>query len=518
MVCPRVTRRALGGLAMACLLLAGTAVHGGARAVKYEPTWASLTAHEVPEWLLDAKFGIYAHWGVYSVPAHGNEWYAKRMYDPRDEAFDWHRKTFGPQHEFGYKELIPRFKAEKFDPEGWAEIVARSGARYAGIAVVHHDGFGLWDSDVYRWNAGKMGPKRDLYGDLVKALREQDLKIIATFHHIRTFDWYLPRRPQDVERGRKEGWDLFDPDYADLYWNRFTGKHEDFIAQWQAKVKEVIAKYRPDVLWFDGGKFQDPASQGLVLGLLSHYYNQGEAWGTAVEVLNKLPTSMQFNFPRGFGVLTFEEGRDRAARVDRAWIDDMKISTRSWGYIEGQTYKPANEILDGLIDRVARGGGLLLSLCPKADGTISEPQRKVLGEMGAWLAANGEAIYGTRPWKIHAEGPEARHHVRRGKHNKWTFGDCDATDVRFTTKGNLLYAIALGWPADNTLTIKTLGTRTKLSSADAIAAVKLVGSDAPVTWERAAGGLTVRLPEGKPKAIACALRIEVKGTLDRAGE
>lgn len=501
--------------ALAALLAAAAAANGATTAVRYEPSWESLTAHEVPEWLLDAKLGMYAHWGVYSVPAHGNEWYAKRMYDPQDEVFGWHRKTFGPQAEFGYKELIPRFKAEKFDPQGWAELVARSGARYAGIAVVHHDGFGLWDSDVYRWNAGKMGPKRDLYGELAAAMRKRDLKIIATFHHIRTFDWYLPRSRQDIERGRKEGWDLFDPAYADLYWNRFTSKHEDFIARWQAKVREVIEKYRPDVLWFDGGKFQDPESQGLVLGLLSHYYNQGEAWGAQVEVLNKLPTSMEFNFPREFGVLTFEEGRDREARVDRPWIDDMKISTRSWGYIEGQTYKPADEIIDGLIDRVARGGGLLLSLCPKADGTIPEPQRKVLLEMGAWLKTHGEAIYGTRPWKTHAEGPEDKIHRKRGKHAKWVFGDCDAGDIRFTTKGNTLYAIALGWPQGRTLTIKTLGTGTKVSSDDAIGSVTLLGSDANLKWDRAAEGLTLHLPAQAPNPIAAAFRIEVKGTLDR---
>ena len=232
-------------------------------------------------------FVIYAHWGVYSVPAYGNEWYARRMYDKQDRlgVCDYHRNKYGDQSTFGHKEFIPMFKVENYDPDEWADLIEKSGAKYAGIAVVHDDGFGLWDSDVSRWNAGRMGPKRDLCGDLVKALRrKQGMKVIATFHHIRTFDWFLPGSPEAVQEGRKAGWDLFDPEYADFYWNRYTGK------------------------------FQEDDSQDIVLSVLSYYLNKSEQWGKQVDVLNKLPTSMRFNFPRQFGVLTFEEGRDRPAR------------------------------------------------------------------------------------------------------------------------------------------------------------------------------------------------------------
>ena len=494
----------------------------------YRAEWDSLISHEVPEWLLDAKFGIYAHWGVYSVPAFGNEWYAKRMYDKNDKlgTFDFHKKKYGDPSEFGYKDLVELFKAERYDPEAWADLIAASGAKYAGIAVVHHDGFLLWDSDVNRWCAGKMGPKRDVYGELVDALRKKDdMRIIATFHHIRTFDWYLPgtggfgeiQNQKMVDEMKRSGWDLIDPEYSDLYWNSITGKYEDFITEWKAKVREVVDKYRPDVLWFDGGKFQEEGSQGPVLEILSYYLNRAHSWGKPVDVLNKLPTSMEFNFPEAFGVLTFEEGRDREAIVERPWIDDMKISTFSWGYIEGQTYKTADEILDGLIDRTARGGGLLLSLCPMADGTINQEQKDVLLEMGAWLDKNGEAIYGTRPWKIHAEGPEDKIHVIAGKHPKWVFGECGADDIRFTRKGNALYAIALGWPKDGRLTIKSLGTATRVSSGG-ISNVVLLGSKKKVTWDRTAHGLTVQLPSKGPNEIACALRIEIQGELDMTTE
>ena len=489
----------------------------GTDAPKYDASWESLLQHEVPEWLIDAKFGIYAHWGVYSAPAFGNEWYARRMYDAKDKlgVYEFHRKKYGDQSKFGYKDLIPLFKAENYDPAEWADVIAKSGAKFAGIAVVHHDGFGLWDSDVNPWNAGKMGPKRDLYGELVEELRKKpDMKIIATFHHIRTFDWYLPPNAKAVEKGRKAGWDLFDPRYKELYWNRFTGEYADFIQQWKAKVKEVADKYRPDVIWFDGGQFQEEAAQHHVLEIISYYLNRARQWGKEVEVLNKLPTSMKFNFPRGFGMLTYEEGRDRPKQVDRPWIDDMKISTSSWGYIDGQTYKSVNEIVDGLIDRVSRGGGLLLSLCPLADGTLNVEQKEVLLGMGRWLETNGEAIHGTRPWKIHAEGPTDKIHLKGGRHPKWVFKECDAGDIRFTCKGNTLYAIALGCPDGGRLTIRTLGTQTKVSSENEIDSIELLGAKR-LKWTRNDKGLNIILPKKAPNEIALAFAIKVKGKLDK---
>ncbi len=492
------------------LLLAAACSAGAAQ--KYEPSWDSLLQHKPPQWLIDAKFGIYAHWGVYAVPAFGNEWYAKRMYQPGDPVFEHHRKTYGPQSQFGYKDFIPMFRAERFDPDAWARLIKQSGARFAGIAVVHHDGFALWASDVSRWNVGAMGPKRDLYGDLVRALRRHGLKTMATFHHIRTFDWFLPTKQQDIERGRKEGWDIFDPRYADFYWNHYISKFEDFLAQWQARVKEVIDKYLPDVIWFDGGKFREQGTEPIALDVLAHYFNRAVDQGKEVEVLNKLPVSLKFNFPREFGVLTFEEGRDRPPIVDRPWIDDMKISTRSWGYIEGQEYRSPDEIIDGLVDRVSRGGGLVLNLSPKADGTIPQAQQDILREIGRWLELNGEAIYATRPWKIHAEGSLDKVRRKKGKHWRWVFDSCDASDIRFTTRGNTLYAIALGWPADGKLRIASLRSGEKVSSGG-IAEISLLGSPGKLKWSRDEQALTVWLPQERPCQYAYVLKIAVRGEL-----
>ena len=480
---------------------------------KYEPTWESLNQHPVPEWLLDAKFGIYAHWGVYSVPAYGSEWYAKLMYDKANNrnVYEHHRQTWGDPSEFGYKEFVPMFKAENFDPDEWADVIAKSGARYAGIAVVHHDGFLLWDSKISRWNAGNMGPKRDLYGDLVAALRKKGLKTIATFHHFRTFNWYVPA---DKEEAKSKGYDLFDPEYADLYWNEATGNLDDFIKEWKAKVAEVTDKYQPDVLWFDGGQFQTLGYEDDVRSILAHYYNKGLEWGKEVDVLNKLPGSRMFNFPIDFGVLTFEAGRDRPVLVERPWIDDLRIGNEAWGYVEGMTYPEVNVVIDGFVDRVSRNGGLLLSLSPMANGELPQGQKDVLLGIGEWLKINGEAIYGTRPWKIQAEGQLEKVKTMIGQrvHWKFDFDQCSAEDIRFTRKGNDLYAIVLGWPEDGEVTIKSLGTGTRVSTGG-IASLSLLGSDKELKWSRNIMGLTIRLPEKPPCKYAYAFKVGLNGKI-----
>jgi alpha-L-fucosidase len=266
------------------------------------------------------------------------------------------------------------------------------------------------------------------------------------------------------------------------------------MRSWRAKLVEVIDKYQPDVLWFDGGNFQGKESEKTVLEVLAHYHNQATARGQEVEVLNKLPGTMKFNFPENYGILTFEEGRDRPAKVARPWIDDMKISDIGWGYVQGQKYKTGAEILAGLIDRVARGGGLLLNLSPMADGTIPDEQKKALREVGAWLKVNGEAIYHTRPWTIFAEGDETKLRTP-GEHSKWTFVNVDSTDIRFTRpkSNDAVYAISLAWPInDRSVTIKSI---TEQTLPGHISGVTLLGHSGELKFSRGPNGLRVELPE-----------------------
>ncbi|HUR59773.1 MAG TPA: alpha-L-fucosidase [Opitutaceae bacterium] len=476
---------------------------------RYAADWKSLEEHPMPEWLLDAKFGIYAHWGVYSVPAFETEHYAKRMYEPGSRFHAHQTKTWGDPAKFGYKDFIPLFKAEKYDPDEWAKFIEASGARYAGLAVVHHDGFLLWDSAVGRWNAKQMGPKRDVYGDLVAALRRRGLKTIATEHHLRTFNWYLPgtnafgggdlKKAEEIVRAKN--YDLANPEYADLYWNSLTSTHAEFMRVWRLKLLEVIDKYRPDVLWFDGGNFRGTDTEKTVLEVLAHYHNQAHASGQAVEVLNKLPGTMKFNFPEGYGILTYEEGRDRDDKVVRPWIDDMKISDIGWGFVANQKYKSGAEICAGLIDRVARGGGLLLNLSPKADGTIPDEQKHALLEVGAWLKVNGEAIYSSRPWRIHAEGDEKKLRTG-GEHSKWTFTNVDTSDIRFTQpkNGGTLFAISLAWPQDAApLLVKSI---TEQTLPGRISRVTLLGHTGDLKFTRTPEGLRVELPRSPAGMVA----------------
>ena len=339
-----------------------------------------------------------------------------------------------------------------------------------------------------------MGPKRDLYGELATALRARDLRLVAPFHIIRGFNWFLPGWNQwdqtvdeeAVERGMAEGWELFDPEFADFYWVRQTSRFEDFFADWQRKVREVIDKYKPDMMWFDGGKFRDDGYEETALEILAHYLNQANDWGIEVLVLNKLPVSMQHNFHPDFGVINFEKGRDRPLQYDRPWNDDMRIGDQSWGWVENQQYASGREMLSKLIDCAARGGTMMLSLSPKPDGAIPEGQRNALLEMGAWLGLNGEAIYETAPWSTHAEGDmEKLWHHERG-HKFWVYDKCNADDRRYTQSkdGKSVYAMTLGIPAAS-VTFEALG------DAVGIEQVSLVESDQPVAWEQTAAGLRI---------------------------
>ena len=479
----------------------------------YEASWDSLTRHQVPAWFRDGKFGLYAHWGIYSVPGFGNEWYGKWMQDPSQAIHRRHVAAFGSPAEYGYTRFIDGFTAEQYDAADWAELFAASGARYAGFSLAHHDGFGLWDSDVYRWNVGKMGPKRDLYGELAAALRARELRLVAPFHIIRGFNWFLPgwdqwRQTFDeaaVRQGMAEGWELFDPDFADFYWVQQTSRFEDFFEQWQRKVREVIDKYQPDMMWFDGGKFREDGYEDSALEILAHYLNQAQRWGKEVLVLNKLPVSMQYNFHPDFGVINFESGRDRPPRYARPWNDDMRIGDQSWGWVANQRYASGHTLLCKLIDCVARGGTMMLSLSPTPDGRIPAGQREPLLQLGAWLNDHGEAIYDTVPWTTAAEGDESKLIVERRGHKFWEYDRCNADDRRYTQSkdGKTVYAMTLGVPAEAV-------TFAALDESVAVNGLSLLQSPQPLTWRQTAAGLTIETGALELKTdLALAFRVDL---------
>lgn len=444
----------------------------------YKADWESLSKHPVPEWFKDAKFGIYTHWSIYAVPAFGSEWYPRNMYREGSAEFKHHVQTYGEQSKFGYKDFIPMFKAEKFDAEEWAELFEQAGAKFAGPVAEHHDGFSMWKSKVNRWNAADMGPKRDITGELVKALRKRNIKIVTSFHHAFNIQGYYTA---------KEGWDTADPQYGDLY-----GKFKDpkvAYDRWLAKIIEVIDKYQPDQIWFDFGlaKIPDEYKQKMA----AYYYNKQAEWKKPVIITRKGD-----HLPEGVGVLDIERGKmERPAEY--LWQTDDSVAVNSWGYVNNLHLKPASELIHELIDIVSKNGVLLLNVAPKADGTIDEKQKHLLREMGEWLKINGEAIYGTRCWLIHGEGPKL---FDKGRGFGGPAARFTGKDIRYTSKGQTLYAICLGWPQDNTVTLESITVR----SAGSDATVTLLGYDKSLKYRiNNHKQLVIEMPPLEPQNRPC---------------
>jgi len=411
----------------------------------YEPTWESLRQYkEVPQWLRDGKFGIYTHWGVYSVHAYGENttWYSFAMYrDPESEARKHFEKTFGPLDETGYKDLIPKFTAEKFDADEWAELFKKSGARFAGPVAEHHDGFAMWDTEYSDWNAAKMGPKRDIVGEFAAAVKKRDMKFVTAFHH--AANWFF--FPVWDER-----YDTGDPRYSGLYGQPHSEgamRNQEFLDEWYGKIIEVIDKYGPDFIWFDFAL--DSIPEGYVKDFLAYYYNDATARGKEVVVTYK-----GNDLVPGAGVRDLELGQEPKITYHE-WITDSTVDDRgAWGYAHDLTFKTPDRLIDNLVDRVSKNGYLLLNVGPKPDGSIPDGARELLLEMGAWLDVNGEAIYGTSPWFIAGEGP-----TNLGQASDIGFNEADTVytkkDIRFTVRGDVLYATFLAWPGEEAV-IRTL--------------------------------------------------------------
>jgi len=465
----------------------------------FRPDWNSLEGYKVPEWYQDAKFGIFIHWGVYSVPAFDNEWSPRNMYLVDSPVFKHHVETYGPQSKFGYKDFIPMFKAEKFDPNQWAELFRQAGAKYVVPVAEHHDGFPMYDCSLTDWSAAKMGPKRDVVGELAAAVRKQGLHFGASSH--RAEHWWF------FDGGMTFDSDVKDPRFADFYGpakpRRLPGAEHDtqpdkaYLDDWLARTAEIVEKYQPEILWFDWW-IEQPVFQPYLQKFAAYYYNRGAEWKRGVAINYKLQT-----FPERAAVLDIERGQLDTLRP-LFWQTDTSVSEKSWGYIQNDTFRTADSLIDELVDIVSKNGCLLLNVGPRSDGTIPEEAQKVLLEIGRWLHVNGEAIYGTRPWKVYGEGPTQ---VVAGAFKDTAGHPFTAEDIRFTTKGDALYAIALAWPASGKLTIRSLAIGSPYLSGR-IKSVALLGSKAPLKWDQTTEGLTVSLPAQKPSDLALALRIQ----------
>ena len=422
----------------------------------YTDTWESLSAHALPRWYHDAKFGIFIHWGVYSVPAFGNEWYPRSMYQQGSPEYEHHLKTYGPHKDFGYKDFIPLFKAEKFDAAEWADLFQKAGAKFVMPVAEHHDGFQMYDSGLSDWCASKMGPKKDIVGLLGQELAKRDIVLTTSSHRIEHY-WFM-------NGGREFESDMPEEiPYGDLYWpsvkSPFAGLPlgteavrgfavaPEYMDDWLARTCEIVDKYRPKIMYFDWWIQVEPMKPYL-RKFAAYYYNRAAEWGEEVTINYK-------NDAFAYGVATRDIERGQLADVSPDfWQNDTSVAKNSWGYTEGNDYKDPDEIIADLVDVVSKNGSLLLNIGPKSDGTIPDEDRHILLEIGKWLSVNGEGIYGTSHWKKYGEGPTL---TPEGHFTDTLRKSFTAEDFRFTCKPGALYVFAMKWPEDGVVRIRTLG-------------------------------------------------------------
>lgn len=454
----------------------------------------------VPAWYQDAKFGLFFHWGPYTVPAHDNEWYSRQMYDRDHENNAFHRQTYGSPATFGYKDFIPLFTGERFDPSSWADLVELSGARYAGPVSEHADNFSLWDCSINPVNSFRMGPHRDIVGECFAEFRKRGIRCLATFHHQWNWGWFMGTDPDaDVYLPGNEAY--YGPILPHSAGERMPDilPTERFHEIWRDKVLEVVEKYNPDIVYFDSraNLIPDPYKQSVA----EHIYRNKEA----------VITCKEGDFPKGVGILDIEVRRFPGLQ-DFYWQEDDKLEAGfTWSYVEGGSYKTAGRIVHELCDIVSKNGNLLLNIGPKADGSFPPEAVTVLKEVGDWLRVNGEAIYGTRPWRVCQEGPTdimEGYYIHRedagpGFVLEHTVPDLTGQDIRYTARADILYAIVMGVPEGGSILLTAFTGEEK----EQIRRITLLGSPEPVSWQRQPGGIRIFFPETLPCQPAYAFRI-----------
>lgn len=468
----------------------------------YKPTDESLQQYKYPDWFRDAKLGFWAHWGPQAVPRQG-DWYAKRMYQEADPAYKYHVANYGHPSVFGYKDIIPLWKAEKWDPDKLMELYKKAGAKYFFSMGTHHDNFFLWDSKIHNWNSVNMGPKKDVVALWQQAAKKQGMKFGVSEHLGASYTWFQSAHGSD-KQGPKAGvpYDGADPKYYDLYHSKAQPDDRGWLTnnllfqvEWFSCIKELIDLYHPDLLYSDS---QMPFGD-VGRSLIAHYYNQNVDMNNGT--LDVVYTCKQSSGGK------WAEDVERGVKdtiSEYPWQTDTSIG--DWYYRTGQKYKTANEVIQMLVDIVSKNGNLLINVVQTPEGDLEPDMLQILDEIGVWTAANGEGIYGSRPWKTYGEKSAEAKAVRQGRFNEnYKF---NSKDIRFTTKDGYLYAYCLGTPAEDVI-IKSLGKNSKYAG-DQIASVKMLGSDVKVKWSVSENGLVIKKPSKLPVWQVIGFKIEFK--------
>jgi len=499
----------------------------------FKPTWDSLSAYRVPEWFRNAKFGMWAHWGPQCQPEAG-DWYARSMYIEGSSQYKYHLKKYGHPSRFGFKDVINTWKAEAWDPEELVSLYKKTGARYFMAMANHHDNLDLFKSRYQpQWNSTRVGPKKDIIGGWAKAAKKNGLPFGVSVHAAHAWNWYEVSRgsdktgefagvPYDGTLTKADGkglwWEGLDPQQLYVQNHPLSEGSEDprrIHKQWHwgdgvaipskaycqnffDRTVSLINSYDPDLIYFDDTALPLWPVSDVGLRIAAHFYNKSikENGKLDAVIFGKILDEQQ----RKCLVWDIEKGQSNAIEP-LPWQTDTCIG--SWHYnrdvYDKKRYKSAKTVVHMLCDIVSKNGNLCLNIPVRGDGSIDEQERGIVEEIGQWMAINSEAIYDTRPWKIFGEGPamEAAAPLSSQGFNEGKGKPFTHEDIRFTTKGDTLYAIVLGWPENNKLTIKSLGAGSEHWTKP-LSKIELAGGSNDLNFKREKDGLHINLPENRP--------------------
>ncbi|KEY66411.1 hypothetical protein S7711_05844 [Stachybotrys chartarum IBT 7711] len=499
-------------------LLTGAVAQG-----PYQPTWQSTDQHLAsPEWFQDAKFGIYWHWGAFTTPQFGSEWYGRNMYLANTSEMANHVRRYGAPEQWPYHNFIdgandlkgnhiqfhPILSSQggSFDPASWVSLVKASGARFAGPVAEHHDGFSMWDSQVNEWNSVDRGPRLDLLRIFADLIRQNDMRLLVAMHHAFNTNGFFGGAPQQS-----------DPSLQKLY-GQLPKQQSDQL--WFDKQQEIINHVQPDVIWNDfalnspgwcqGSSTICAIAEDQRLNFLAYYFNKGVEWGKEVVTTYK-------HFDSGFrdtsAVADWERGGP--AELTRPyWLTDDAISASSWSYTDGIRYYSSTQMIHSLLDRVSKNGNMLLNISPTTAGIVPREQQQVLRDIGAYLGRYGESVYSTRAWDIYGEGPNR---AGGGSFTAPLLGN--SSDIRYTrSKDNrVLYATVLGWPRNRNVRLESLGWSRGMNLSD-LNSIQLLGNQAgqyinAPSWQQQADGLQISLPSQPSQSVAYVLKLNFCGNI-----